>query len=71
MRDECNKMEGNKDEAKKCLEIARRSKAEGDKEKAKKFLKKSLKLFPFKETESKHQNIISTHEHIYYFNMNS
>lgn len=46
-------MEGNKDEAKKCLEIARRFLAKGDKEKAKKFACKSQKLYPLKEAESK------------------
>jgi hypothetical protein len=46
-------MEGNKDEAKKCLEIARRYHAKGDKEKAKKFVNKSQKLYPLREAESK------------------
>ena len=46
-------MEGNKDEAKKCLEIARRFLAKGDKEKAKKFACKSKKLYPLEEAESK------------------
>ena len=45
-------MEGNKDEAKKCLEIARRFLANGDKEKAKKFAYKSKKLYPLKEAQS-------------------
>ncbi|XP_028405939.1 dnaJ homolog subfamily B member 14-like [Dendronephthya gigantea] len=45
-------MEGNKDEAKKCLEFARRYLAKGEKEKAKKFLNKSQRLFPLKEAES-------------------
>ena len=45
-------MEGNKDEAKKCLEIARRYLVKGDKEKARKFIGKSQKLYPLKEAES-------------------
>jgi hypothetical protein len=46
-------MEGNKDEAEKCLQFARRYLAKGDKEKAKKFIGKSKKLYPLKEAESK------------------
>lgn len=55
-RDSHKNMEGNKDEAKKCLEIARRYLAKGDKEKAKRFLSKSQKLYPLKEAESKYFN---------------
>lgn len=47
------KMEGNKDEAVKCLEFARRFLAKGDREKAKKFILKSKKLYPLEEAESK------------------
>ena len=55
-RSEIN-MEGNKDEAKKCLEIARRYLVKGDKEKARKFIGKSQKLYPLKEAESKCFNL--------------
>ena len=39
-------MEGNKDEALKCLHLATKFLACGHKEKAKKFAEKSLRLFP-------------------------
>lgn len=39
-------MEGNKDEALKCLHLANKFLACGHKEKAKKFAEKSLRLFP-------------------------
>lgn len=52
-------MEGNKEEAKKCLHISRRYLAKGDKEKAKKFLSKSQKLFPLKEAERKYSTFFT------------
>lgn len=39
-------MEGNRDEAEKCINIATRALDAGDKEKAIKFLNKAEKLFP-------------------------
>lgn len=60
-------MEGNKDEAKKCLEFARRYLAKGDKEKAKKFLNKSQRLFPLKEAESKCCNMFRSRVFLVYF----
>lgn len=40
------KMEGNRDEAEKCLNIASRALEAGEKEKALKFLNKAEKLYP-------------------------
>lgn len=40
------KMEGNRDEAEKCMKIATKALEAGDKEKALKFLNKAEKLFP-------------------------
>ena len=60
-RCDTNNMEGNKDEARKCLEIARRYLVKGDKEKAKKFISKSQKLYPLKEAESKCFSVFSFH----------
>lgn len=40
------KMEGNRDEAEKCINIATKSLSVGDKEKALKFLNKAEKLYP-------------------------
>lgn len=40
------KMEGNRDEAEKCIKIASKAIEAGDKEKALKFLHKAEKLFP-------------------------
>lgn len=40
------KMEGNRDEAEKCINIATKSLEAGDKEKALKFLNKAEKLYP-------------------------
>lgn len=39
-------MDGNKDEADRCIEIAKNYINEGDGEKAKKFLQKAERLFP-------------------------
>lgn len=39
-------MEGNKDEAERCIEIAKKYIDEGNSEKAKKFLQKAERLFP-------------------------
>lgn len=39
-------MEGNRDEAEKCINIALKAVEAGDKEKAVKFLNKAEKLFP-------------------------
>ena len=44
-------MDGNKDEAIKCRELAEKYIREGNKEKALKFLAKSNKLYPSKEVE--------------------
>ena len=46
-------MDGNKDEALKCRELAEKYLREGKKEKALKFLEKSQKLYPSKEVEGK------------------
>lgn len=40
------KMEGNRDEAEKCINIATKAVSAGDKEKALKFLIKAEKLYP-------------------------
>ncbi len=40
------KMEGNRDEAEKCINIAKKALETGDKEKALKFLYKAEKLYP-------------------------
>ena len=42
-------MESNRDEAEKCLEIAKVHLRSGNREKAKKFLEKSLRLYPLKD----------------------
>lgn len=47
------KMDGNKDEAQKCRQLAEKYLREGNKEKALKFLEKSLKLYPSKEVEGR------------------
>ena len=44
--EEERKMEGNRDEAEKCINIATNALEAGDKEKALKFLNKAEKLFP-------------------------
>lgn len=45
------KMEGNKDDAAKCLKFAEKFIASGNKDKALKFLAKSIKLYPTKKAE--------------------
>ncbi|XP_065063516.1 dnaJ homolog subfamily B member 14-like [Rhopilema esculentum] len=42
-------MESNRDEAEKCLEIAKRCLRSGHRDKAKRFLEKALRLFPLKD----------------------
>ena len=44
-------MESNKDECKRCIEIARRSIAEGNSDKARKFLEKAERLFPTRQAK--------------------
>lgn len=44
-------MEGNKDDAAKCLKLAEKFIASGNKDKALKFLTKSIKLYPTKKAE--------------------
>lgn len=46
-------MEGNRDEAEKCINIATRALEAGDKEKAIKFLNKAEKLFPTDKAKGK------------------
>lgn len=46
-------MEGNKDEALRCVEIARESLAEGNRDKASRFLLKAEKLYSTTEAKSK------------------
>ena len=46
-------MEGNRDDAEKCLEIAKKYLRSGQRDKAKKLLEKSLRLFPLKDASSK------------------
>ena len=50
-------MESNRDEAEKCLEIAKKYLRSGDRDKAKKFLEKSIRLFPLKEAGGKFFNV--------------
>lgn len=45
-------MEGNKDEAERCIELAEKYLAEGKYDKAEKFLVKGQKLFPTSKAES-------------------
>lgn len=45
-------MEGNKDEALRCVELAEKYLAEGKYDKAEKFLQKGQKLFPTSKAES-------------------
>ena len=47
------KMDGNKDEAAKCRQLAEKYLKEGNKERALKFLEKSQRLYPSKEVESR------------------
>lgn len=46
-------MEGNRDEAEKCINIATKALVAGDKEKAIKFLNKAEKLFPTDKAKGK------------------
>ena len=46
-------MEGNRDEAEKCINIATRALEAGDKEKALRFLNKAEKLYPTDRARSK------------------
>lgn len=54
-------MEGNKDDAAKCLKLAEKFIASGNRDKALKFLAKSIKLYPTKKAEGEVdlQNIIN------------
>lgn len=47
------KMDGNKDEAKRCRRLAEKYLKEGNKERAIKFFEKSQRLFPSKEVEGR------------------
>lgn len=49
-------MDGNKDEAVKCLGLARQFLAKGNRDVAKKYLLKSKKLYPLEEAEGKSCN---------------
>lgn len=46
-------MEGNRDEAEKCIHIATKAVEAGDKEKALRFLNKAEKLYPTEKAKSK------------------
>jgi hypothetical protein len=46
-------MEGNKDEAERCIELAQQSFNNGDREKAERFLKKAERLFPTQKAKGK------------------
>jgi hypothetical protein len=47
-------MEGNRDEAEKCINIATKALEAGDKDKAVKFLNKAEKLFPTYKAKGKY-----------------
>lgn len=47
-------MEGNKDEAERCVELGEKYMAEGKYDKAEKFLSKAQKLFPTSKAESEY-----------------
>ncbi|XP_055596700.1 uncharacterized protein LOC129746835 [Uranotaenia lowii] len=51
----------NKDEARRCIELARSAFSEGDMEKAQKLAEKSIELCPLKEAEDLLKSIKSTH----------
>lgn len=51
------KMEGNRDEAEKCIHIATIALEDGDKEKALRFLNKAEKLYPTDKAKSKVTNV--------------
>lgn len=46
-------MEGNKDEAERCIEIAEKALGEGKYERAEKFLRKAESLFPTQRAKGK------------------
>lgn len=50
-------MEGNRDEAEKCMHIATKALEAGDKEKALRFLNKAEKLYPTDKAKSKGTNV--------------
>lgn len=50
-------MEGNRDEAEKCIHIATKALEAGDKEKALRFLNKAEKLYPTERAKSKVPNV--------------
>lgn len=50
-------MEGNRDEAVKCIHIATKALEAGDKEKALRFLNKAEKLYPTDKAKSKVVNV--------------
>lgn len=50
-------MEGNRDEAEKCIHIATKALEAGDKEKALRFLNKAEKLYPTDKAKSKDTNV--------------
>lgn len=50
-------MEGNRDEAEKCIHIATKALEAGDKEKSLRFLKKAEKLYPTDKAKSKASNV--------------
>lgn len=51
-------MEGNKDEAERCVELGEKYLAEGKYEKAEKFLNKGQKLFPTAKAEGECENCL-------------
>ena len=52
------KMDGNKDEAQKCRQLAEKYLKEGNKERAMKFLEKSQKLYPSKEVQGRWKSTV-------------
>lgn len=50
-------MEGNRDEAEKCIHIATKALEAGDKEKTLRFLNKAEKLYPTEKAKSKVPNV--------------
>lgn len=54
-------MDGNKDEADRCIEIAVKYIEEGNGEKAKKFLQKAERLFPTDKAKGKDNMIFLVH----------
>lgn len=49
-------MDGNKDEAQKCINIALEAIKSGDLQRAEKFLRKANNLFPSQKAKGKHNN---------------